>query len=116
MFLLINKPTRITITTSTLIDNIFTNELKTTVVSKIIVEDLSDHLPIFAICNFDIDRNKHYQCESGSIKDAEIEILKYNLKIMTGLRFNQAPTLTNRIIQSVLLKHRIETCRKDKHH
>jgi len=43
--LLIDKPTRITKHSTTLIDHICTNDVK----SSIIIDDLSDHLPIFAI-------------------------------------------------------------------
>ena len=44
---LITKPTRITKSTATLIDNIFTNNLSRTEHSSgIIINDISDHLPI----------------------------------------------------------------------
>ena len=45
---LINKPTRITIESSTVIDNIFTNSLDE-FNSGIFVNDISDHLPIFTV-------------------------------------------------------------------
>ena len=43
---LINKPTRITAYSSTLIDNIFTNELDLKHRSSVAIADISDHLPI----------------------------------------------------------------------
>ena len=48
---LINRPTRITATTATIIDNIFTNNHATLVDSchGIFVTDISDHFPIFHI-------------------------------------------------------------------
>ena len=46
---LIIKPTRITKESATIIDNIFTNELQRITVSCLIINDLSDHLPIFQI-------------------------------------------------------------------
>ena len=47
---LITKPTRITKSTATLIDNIFTNNAnKTGHQSGILLNDISDHLPIFTI-------------------------------------------------------------------
>ena len=49
MFPLINKPTRITNHYATLIDNIFTNAFGINHNSGILVNDLSDHLPIFTI-------------------------------------------------------------------
>ena len=47
--LLVHKPTRITKRSTTLIDHIYTNDVKSSIVSGIIIDDLSDHLPIFAI-------------------------------------------------------------------
>ena len=50
IFPLIVKPTRITATSATLIDNIFTNQLDlSSSVQGIILSDISDHLPIFHI-------------------------------------------------------------------
>ena len=49
---LITRPTRITTYSSTLIDNIFTNELNLQVDSGLIINDVSDHLPIFQICKY----------------------------------------------------------------
>jgi hypothetical protein len=40
-------PTRITAHSATLIDNIFTNHLTQNLFSGIIINDLSDHLPVF---------------------------------------------------------------------
>jgi len=47
-FPLIDKPTRITPTSSTLIDNIFTNVIQNSHTSGILYADLSDHLPIWS--------------------------------------------------------------------
>ena len=49
MFPLINKPTRITNHSATVIGNIFTNAFGISHNSGILVNDLSDHLPIFTI-------------------------------------------------------------------
>ena len=46
---LIIKSTRITKESATIIDNIFTNELQRITFSGLIINDLSDHLPIFQI-------------------------------------------------------------------
>ena len=64
MFPLNNKPRRITRTTTTLIENIFTSEIKTTVDSEMIIENVSVHLPIFAICHF-VERSKQIHLEKG---------------------------------------------------
>ena len=45
---LIFNPTRLTSYSATLIDHIFTNKLAHSVFSGIILNDLSDHLPVFA--------------------------------------------------------------------
>ena len=47
--LLIDKPTRITKHSTTVIDHIYTNDVKSSIVSCKIIDDLSDHLPLFAI-------------------------------------------------------------------
>ena len=44
---LISKPSRITSNSATLIDNIFTNELKHENISGLVLNDISDHLPVF---------------------------------------------------------------------
>ena len=57
LYPLIDKPTRITDNSAMLIDNIFTNELQHHLTSGILINDVSDHLPIFAICEYKINRN-----------------------------------------------------------
>ena len=47
MYPLIDKPTRITDFSATLIDNIFTNELHHNITSGILFNNISDHLPNF---------------------------------------------------------------------
>ena len=41
-------PTRITNTTATLIDNIFTNNVDCQVASGLVMVDISNHLPVYA--------------------------------------------------------------------
>ena len=47
--LLINIPTRITESTSTLVDNIFRNNSNDALLSDIFYVDISDHFPVFSI-------------------------------------------------------------------
>ena len=55
---LITKPTRITKSTATLIDNIFTNNLnRTEHLNGILFNDISDHLPIFSITEHDLQNH-----------------------------------------------------------
>ena len=55
----IKKPTRITNTTATLIDNIFTNTENNIQTNGILFNDISDHLPIFLIETQSITNNKY---------------------------------------------------------
>ena len=57
LYPLIDKPTRVTESSATLIDNIFTNELRHNLTCGILFNDISDHLPIFALCEYNIQRN-----------------------------------------------------------
>ena len=55
---LITRPTRITKSTATLIDNIFTNNLsRTEHLNGILFNDISDHLPIFTITEHEMHIN-----------------------------------------------------------
>ena len=47
----INKPTRISCTSRTLIDNIFSNVMHKNFINGILYYDISDHLPIFIVSN-----------------------------------------------------------------
>ena len=47
------RPTRITPDTATLIDNIYTNALNVAIESGIVIEDISDHLPILIVSNLE---------------------------------------------------------------
>ena len=47
----INKPTRIDSHSSTLIDNIFSNIFDKDIIAGLLYSEVSDHLPIFVICN-----------------------------------------------------------------
>ena len=49
---LINMPNRITETSCTLIDNIFTNDLSNEHFSGILYSDISDHLPVFTLLSY----------------------------------------------------------------
>ena len=49
MFPLIDRPTRITFHSATLLDNIFTNVFDNKIKSGIFVSDITDHYPIFQI-------------------------------------------------------------------
>ena len=54
LYPLIDKPTRNTHNSTKLINNIFTNELRFYLTSGVMFNDISDHLPIFALCECNI--------------------------------------------------------------
>ena len=54
---LIDRPSRITEYSATLIDNIFTNDLITDKLSGLIINDVSDHLPVFSIIKNNINKS-----------------------------------------------------------
>ena len=91
MFPLISKPSRITDVSATLIDNIFTNELTCTTTSGLLINDISDHLPVFAKCRYScINRqvNKIRRLARTLYKD-NIESLK-KWPIVNGLgKYNE---------------------------
>ena len=55
---LITKPTRLTDDSSTLIDHIYTNAPIQNTTSGIALADISDHLPVFCICDAPTSKNK----------------------------------------------------------
>lgn len=60
LYPLITKPSRITTTSATLIDNIFTNVLENQITSGLVINDTSDHLPIFAIFYYKLPKKTVY--------------------------------------------------------
>ena len=57
MYPLMDRPSRITCSSATLIDNIFTNELQHDHISGLLINDTSDHLPVFSIKKCNLERN-----------------------------------------------------------
>ena len=52
LYPLIDRPTRVTSHSATIIDNVFTNQVKN-LTSGLIVDDISDHFAIFTLYKFD---------------------------------------------------------------
>ena len=59
----INRPTRITQTTATLIDNIFTNVYAASTISGPLIFDISDHLPIYSTLPYNLDAIENHKPE-----------------------------------------------------
>ena len=66
LYPLITKPSRITDITATLIDNIFTNELQFQVNSGLLITDISDHIPVFALLSVFCGNQFVYRCATHS--------------------------------------------------
>ena len=78
----ISKPTRINVHSSTLIDNIFSNAFTKKITGGLLCSEVSDHLPIFVICEHEISQlkplnNIMYRKETPH----NIELLKQNLAV-----------------------------------
>lgn len=54
LYPLINKPTRITRYTATFINNIFTNAMNKGTTNDILLCDITDHFPMFALCEYGV--------------------------------------------------------------
>ena len=80
----ITKPTRITSTSATLIDNIYVNNIRhnTTLKSGILLEDFSDHLPIFCTLEFQKNFTKRYEpkiIERRQLTEMAVQEIKMKL-------------------------------------
>lgn len=79
---LIYKPTRITRNTNTIIDNIFTNDLEncSKMYNGLCITDVTDHLPIFTICEkVHSEKNKKMYKNIRITKDSNIDALRNDL-------------------------------------
>lgn len=86
---LISKPTRITKSTATLIDNIFTNNLsKTEHLNGILLNDISDHFPIFTTTEHELQKHpKRSMAEDYTtriITKKSLEVFCCKIKITIG--------------------------------
>ena len=81
LFSLVNKPTRITEISATLIDTIFTNCIQNEFSSGIICSDISDHMPIFCVKKGSVVTSvkRDGQVMKRSINDERISRFKQHL-------------------------------------
>ena len=82
---LITKPTRITKSTATLIDNIFTNNLsKMEHLNGILLNDISDHFPIFTITEHELQNSRKTpkidDCTTRIITKKSLEAFCYEIE------------------------------------
>ena len=89
----INKPTRITEHSATIIDNIFCNFFNEKLFCGILYWDISDHLPIFMTSDLKIERKQKHLTRSRNISIENINpctVLGYNCTPLHIL-FNYLP-------------------------
>ena len=79
---LISKPTRVTKSSATLIDNIFVNNLDECHKCGILLTDLSDHLPVFQITP-SLEKVNYTHCDTKNrlINETTLDRLCQDLKI-----------------------------------
>ena len=81
LFPVITKPTRITHTSATLIDNIFLDSLLTgNITNKIIIDDISDHLPAVTILEgINLSPKRKIEITSRDTRPKQLTALKVDL-------------------------------------
>ena len=67
LYPLISRPTRLTSYSATLIDNNFTNNISTSCDNGLVINDLSDHVPIFTLCYSEVHSSTIKSKESVAI-------------------------------------------------
>ena len=75
MYPLIDKPSRITEYFHSLIDNIFTNEPEHNEFAGLLINDISDHLPIFAITKRNIKLDTKEDIKFNFVRNLDTEAL-----------------------------------------
>ena len=81
---LVSKPTRITELSESIIDHILTNIPLQKITCGVVVHDISDHLPTFAMCNSTVEKASHQNSFYRSVCDSK----KYKFMEMFQSSFN----------------------------
>ena len=84
---LISKPTRVNSCTATLIDNIFTNKIDVKTTCGIFIDDITDHFPVFMLCNKKMNASCNKCTKVRDASEANIlklydSLVKYNWDIL----------------------------------
>ena len=95
----IDKPTRITPSSATILDHILTNEDRFTIILGVIEHDLTDHYPVMVSISYKMDKNKY--CANAKFtrdlstfsvdsfnEDLQIKLDDFMLKIPTATATN----------------------------
>ena len=78
---LVNIPTRISTTCSTLLDHLYTNELEKNITCHVLDYDVSDHLPVFFFINSYSVRNQTTSVQIRDMKQFDEEAFLNDLAI-----------------------------------
>ena len=78
LFPLINRPTRLSNQHASIIDNIFTNAINKNINCGIIMDDISDHFPIFCISELDVKKQLNNNNELFYRENTNDNIKKLN--------------------------------------
>ena len=70
---LINKPTRITTTSATTLDHVYTNSFHKVAVAGVLILDFSDHLPTFCVINGNACKNYLPRKVTRAMKNFTVE-------------------------------------------
>ncbi len=65
----ITRPSRITSHCATLIDNIFTNDIENNTMSRLLINDISDRLPVFTVYNSNPEKTVRGKTKIQESKD-----------------------------------------------
>ena len=90
---LINRPTRITSHTATLIDNILSNDFDSDTVNGLFFTDISDHLPIFTI-SFD-DRNPLFDNKTYTFREKNPKNMQKFKELISDTDWSSIEKLTD---------------------
>ena len=125
---IINKPSRITSHSATLIDNIFSNDIKRSINSGLIITDISDHLPIFCISKLKTNEDEStdkfiikkpvVNSETINTLNKELASVNWNDKVINIKNVNLAydnflNIFKNKFSASCPIKHYDSTKRKN---
>lgn len=85
LYPVINKPSRITTHSASLIDNIFTNNIYNNLLSGLLMNDITDHLPVFVMFDCEGQTKRDTMTRPSNSRrlrtDEAIEAFKYELAI-----------------------------------
>ena len=99
---LINKPTRITDTSATTLDHIYSNSLHKISVSGVLISDISDHLPTFCVMTSNIERNLTPKLRIREMKKFNIEAFSEEISNSLESSFRNYENDPNVIILKIL--------------